>query len=380
MKIISLSGARVLALFALVTVLAGCALPRPGPDKAEIYAGSVQRKGDAFIVAVNDRVTRATSVTPALGFSNSFKHAGLVGSDIIHPGDKLGVSVYENVTDPLLGAPGQKVSQLAEIKVDGAGYIFVPYAGRIKAAGLSVEALRQAITRKLDTQTPDPQVSVIRAPGDGATVTVEGSVTGQGVYPIDRSTRTLAAMIAKAGGVNIPNDVALVSVTRGHKVGEIWLNDLYENPSLDIALRPGDRITVTKDSRAFTALGATGVQTRVPFTSNTMSAIEAIAQVGGLNPLLADPTGVFIYRNEPAAIANAVLGRHDLVGPQRMIYVLDLTKPMGMFEARDFLIRNGDTLYVTQAPFAQWQKVLSAFSGTVGTVGNIARVKSATGF
>ncbi|MDA3888399.1 MAG: polysaccharide biosynthesis/export family protein [Allgaiera sp.] len=351
-------------------------MPRPGPDKAEIYAGSVQRQGDAFIVAVNDRVTRATSVTPALGFSRSFKDAGLVGSDIIHAGDKLGVSVYENVSDPLLGAPGQKVSQLAEIKVDGAGYIFVPYAGRVKAAGLTVEALRQAITRKLDTQTPDPQVSVIRSPGDGATITVEGSVTVQGVYPIDRSTRTLAAMIAKAGGVNIPNDVALVSVTRGDKVGEIWLTDLYENPSLDIALRPGDRITVTKDSRAFTALGATGVQTRVPFTSNTMSAIEAIAQVGGLNPMLADPTGVFIYRNEPAAIANAVLGRHDLMGPQRMIYVLDLTKPMGMFEARDFLIRNGDTLYVTQAPFAQWQKVLSAFTGTIGTV---AQVKTATG-
>ncbi len=376
MKIVNLSGARVLALFALVTVLASCAMPRPGPDKAEIYAGSVQRQGDAFIVAVNDRVTRATSVTPALGFSRSFKDAGLVGSDIIHAGDKLGVSVYENVSDPLLGAPGQKVSQLAEIKVDGAGYIFVPYAGRVKAAGLTVEALRQAITRKLDTQTPDPQVSVIRSPGDGATITVEGSVTVQGVYPIDRSTRTLAAMIAKAGGVNIPNDVALVSVTRGDKVGEIWLTDLYENPSLDIALRPGDRITVTKDSRAFTALGATGVQTRVPFTSNTMSAIEAIAQVGGLNPMLADPTGVFIYRNEPAAIANAVLGRHDLVGPQRMIYVLDLTKPMGMFEARDFLIRNGDTLYVTQAPFAQWQKVLSAFTGTIGTV---AQVKTATG-
>ncbi|WP_102222977.1 polysaccharide biosynthesis/export family protein [Acidimangrovimonas sediminis] len=376
MKICDFAGVRVLACLALVALVAGCALPRPGPNKSEIYEGSVQRKGDAFIVSVNDRVTRATAVTPALGFSKSFERAGLVGSDIIHDGDKLGVSVYENVTDPLLGAPGQKVSQLAEITVDGAGYIFVPYAGRIKAAGLTIEGLRQSITKKLDTQTPDPQVSVIRVPGDGATVTVEGAVTGQGVFPIDRSTRTLAAMIAKAGGVSIPAEVALVTVTRGHQQGKIWLNDLYDNPSLDIALRPGDRITVEKDRRSFTALGATGSQTRVNFDQNTLSAIEAIAQVGGLNPLLADPTGVFVYRNEPAAIANQVLGRTDLVGPQRMIYVLDLTKPEGMFEARDFLIRDGDTLYVTQAPFAQWQKAISAITGSAN---GVASIKTSTG-
>ena len=65
------------------------------------------------------------------------------------------------------------------------------------------------------------------------------------------------------------------------------------------------------------------------------AAIEAIAQVGGLSTSLADPTGVFVFRNEPAEIANMVLGRGDLVGDQRMVYVLDLTQPTGMFEARD---------------------------------------------
>ncbi|MFC2968321.1 polysaccharide biosynthesis/export family protein [Acidimangrovimonas pyrenivorans] len=383
MKIMHSRGARLLALAALVATVAACGLPRPGPNKREIYAGSVQRKGDAFVVEVNSRVTRATAVVPALGFTDAFKHARKIGSDTISPGDKLGISVYENVTDPLLGARGQKVSQLAETKVDGQGYIFVPYAGRIKAAGNSVEALRQAITRKLDTQTPDPQVSVIRLPGDGSTVTVEGGVTGQGVYPIDASTRTLASMLAKAGGVSIQPSVALVSVTRGKTVGKIWLQDLYDNPSLDIALRPGDRITVEKDRRSFTALGATGTQTRVPFDTATLSAIEAIAQVGGLTSNYADPTGVFIFRNEPAEIANAVLGRHDLVGDQRLIYVLDLTKPLGMFNARDFVIRDGDTVYVTEAPFVQWRKTLSALTGTAGSVSSLqsatSSLKSATG-
>jgi polysaccharide export outer membrane protein len=112
------------------------------------------------------------------------------------------------------------------------------------------------------------------------------------------------------------------------------------------------------------ALGATGQQSRIPFETQTVSAIEAIAQVGGLNTNLADPTGVFIFRNEPAEIANVVLGRNDLTGDQRMVYVLNLTAPTGVFDARDFVVRDGDTVYVTEAPWVQWTKTLAALNGT----------------
>ena len=378
MKFTGTRGATALALVALVAVVGACGLPRSGPNKAEIYKGSVLKEGDAFIVTVNARVTRATAVTPALGFSSAFQNAGVVGSDVISPGDVLGLTIFENVKDdPLLGNTGQRVSALTEIQVDGQGYIFVPYAGKIKAAGQSPDSLRQLITRKLDTQTPDPQVQVQRVAGDGSTVIVSGSAGAQGVYPIERPTRTLSSMLARAGGVTIPPEVALIRVTRGATSGKVWLLDLYANPALDIALRPGDQITVEQDTRKFVALGATGAQSLVPFETQTLSAIEAIATVGGLNTSSADPTGVFVFRNEPAAIANAVLGRNDLIGDQRMVYVLDLTQPTGMFEARDFLIRDGDTVYVTEAPFVQWSKTLSAITGTTGAA--TALTDAATG-
>ena len=364
--------ARGLMLVTAMFAVAGCGLPRPGPNKAEIFKGSVLKEGDAFIVTVNSRVTRATAVTPAFGFGSNFRNAGVLGSDMISAGDTLSLTVFENVTDdPLLGNTGQRVSVLETVQVDGQGFIFVPYAGRIKAAGNSPEALRQAIARKLDSQTPDPQVTVTRVAGDGATVSVSGGVGAQGVYPIERPTRTLTAMIARAGGVALEPSVAIVRVTRGGQTGKIWLEDLYANPSLDIALRAGDRVIVENDTRAFVALGATGTQNRVPFTTQTLSAIEAIATVGGLNSSLADPTGVFVFRNEPAEIANVVLGRNDLQGDQRMVYVLDLTAPTGMFEARDFLVRDGDTVYVTEAPFVQWQRTLTAITGTASAAGTV---------
>ena len=158
---------------------------------------------------------------------------------------------------------------------------------------------------------------------------------------------------------------------RGNYSGSIWFEDLYDHPSHDIALRGGDRIIVEQDTRSFTALGATGAQDQVTFESRTLSAIEAIAQVGGLQSTLADPTGVFVFRNEPEEIARQLLGRNDIVGTQRMIYVLDLTRPNGMFMARDFAIRDEDTVYVTEAPYTQFNKAIAAATGSLNAATSV---------
>ncbi len=364
--------ARIAALIGVAFAVGSCGLlPASGPNRNQLLAGSVQRQGDAFVVEVNQRVTQATAVVPALGFPDSLINAGLSDTETIRPGDTLSLVIYENVADGLLAGEGTAAS-ISEVQVDSAGFIFIPYAGRIRASGNTPEALRGIITRNLDEQTPDPQVMVRRETGDGATVSIAGAIGGQGVYPIQRPTRTLSGMLAAAGGVSIEPEIAQITVIRGEQRGTIWFEDLYEDLSFDIALRNGDRILIEEDSRTFTALGATGSQTIVPFQSQVISAIEAIATVGGLNPILADPTGVFVLRNEPEEIAQLVLGRNDLIGTQRMIYVLDLTAPTGMFEARDFVIRDGDTVYVTAAPITQFNNAIRALTGTLSSADTLA--------
>ncbi|WP_432621796.1 polysaccharide biosynthesis/export family protein [Albidovulum sp.] len=372
MFIVNSRRARLLVCVAVVGGLVGCGLPRSGPSKREIFSGSIEQQGDAFIVPVNRNITRLTAVQPSLGFSGAFQSAGLVGSDVINAGDVLSLTIWENVDNGLLASSATGATPLSEMQVDGSGNIFVPYAGRIKAAGNTPDGLRQIITDKLSAQTPDPQVTVSRVAGDGSTVSVMGGVGGQGVYPITQPTRTLSAMLAKAGGVAIEPEIAQITVTRGGRSGKVWLKDLYRNPKMDIALRPGDVILVEKDQRSFTALGATGAQNRVPFETQELSAVEAIAQVGGLSTNFADPTGVFILRDESEGIARQVLGRPDLSGPQRIAYVISLTQPDGLFNARDFMIRDDDTVYVTEAPYVQWQKTLSVLTGSATSADALA--------
>ncbi len=359
---------KLVAAFAAVLVLAACSLPRSGPSRSEIMAGARQDAG-VHILEVTDQVALAARSVESLGFDSSFLNASAARADRISAGDLLSVTVWENVDNGLLASVGQKVTFISDIQVDQNGQIFVPYAGNLKASGKTPEELRRLVTRNLEGQTPDPQVEVRRLAGDGATVSIIGGIAGQGVYPIEPSTRRLTAMLAKAGGVVIEPDVAQIKIQRQGRTGSIWLQDLYDSQMADVALRAGDRIVVEEDRRSFTALGATGGQTQVPFSSRDLSVIEALAQVGGLNSQLADPKGIFVFREEPSYVANRVLGRTDIVAPQRFAYVVDLTKPNGMFVARDFNIRDGDTIYITEAPFVGWQKILTATIGTVNFAG-----------
>ncbi|MFT3974782.1 MAG: polysaccharide biosynthesis/export family protein [Amaricoccus sp.] len=354
----------LVGMIAMIATLAACTLPRSGPTSTDIIRGTNQTELGIHLVDVTPEVAQITRPVEATTIAPAFTDAGVLSPETIRAGDAVSVRVWENVDNGILAGVGQRASNLEALKVDQSGEIFVPYVGEVKASGKTPDELRKDITQRLSSQTPDPQVEVVRIAGDGATVSVMGGVRNPGIFPIDVSTRRLSAMLAKAGGVSTVPDVAQVRIERGGNIGKIWLQDLYDNPALDIALRPNDQIVVEEDRRSFTALGATSGQARVPFNKRDMSALEAIATAGGLDFRSADPTGVFVFRDEPATVANRVLGTSDLVGPQRMAYLIDLTRPEGVFAAREFVIHDEDTVYITEAPLASWARVIAIATAT----------------
>ena len=354
----------MVASLCVVAMVPGCTLPRSGPTAGEIRKAGNVPQYDMHIVTVTPGVAAASRSVEALGFGPEFVNAGSVSPDTISPGDTLSVRVWENVDAGLPAGVGQRATPIEAMQVDQSGAIFMPYVGRVQAAGRTPEQLRETITAGLIDQTPDPQVEVVRAAGDGSTVSVMGGVQSPGVYPIEAPTLRLSSILAQAGGVVMVPDVAQIKLERGGRTGRVWLQDLYDNPRYDVALRPGDRIIVEEDRRSFTALGASTVQQRVPFNKRDMSALEAIAAAGGLDGRAADPTGVFIFRQEDSSVANRVLGRSDLLGPQRMAYLLDLTRPEGLFSARVFVMRDEDTVYITEAPLASWSRVIAIATAT----------------
>ena len=113
------------------------------------------------------------------------------------------------------------------------------------------------------------------------------------------------------------------------------------------------------------------------FPTRDVSVIRAIGTVGGLNDHSADPTGVFLFREEPVDVARRMFPGKKILKPQRVAYVIDLTKPAGMFMARDFMMRDRDVIYVTTAPYVRWMKILQAISPLVSFSG---AARSVSGF
>lgn len=353
---------RLVILPAACLFLASCGMPSAGPSVKDIQDSSVENGGELHIVDVNRTVLVTSAREQSSGFSQNFRNAGSVSVDRIHPGDLLTITIWENVENGLFSTLGQKVTTLPAMQVDQLGNIFIPYAGTVKASGRTPDDLRLKITGLLDVQTPDPQIEVRREAGDGASVSILGGVGGQGVYPIDASSRRLTGMLARAGGITLDPSVVKITVRRGLEVGEIWFQDLLDNPANDIPLRGGDKIVLEKDERYFIAMGTTS-QRRIGFETHNPTVLEALAAVGGLRANSSNAKGIFVFRDEPASIANRVLGRSDLTGSQQFAYLIDLTSESSMLVAGKFPIRDEDTIYVTEAPYVKWRTLLFTVIG-----------------
>ncbi len=353
--------ARASLLAGLILSLGACALPRSGPYYGEVTAAA-PAEIDYDIVRVTAAVARDTRVDERLGFASAFREAPPVDTAAIAPGDVLSITVWENIEQGLLNAEGIGATQLPKVEVDERGFIYVPYVGLVRAADRSVSELRETVRARLAEKTLNPQVDVFATEGRGRMVSVQGRVRAPGLYPIMPETERLLPMLARAGGVTEEPEVVLLKLRRGGTTGRIWVQDLYDEAANDVALRDGDALIAERDRRIFTALGAVGSPATVPFPVRELSVERAMGAVGGLVDATADPTGVFVFRDEGSDLASSP--------SRRVVYLIDLTEPGGMFLAREFIMRDGDTLYVTSAPFTRWMKILQSIAPLVTFAGS----------
>ena len=363
---------RTVGVVCAMLLLSACGLPRSGPYYSEITEG-VAPEGYGFeILPVTPEIARLTTIDERSRFEFTFLETTAEPYYLVARDDVLAVTVWENSDEGLLNPAGVGATPLPQLKVDERGQIFVPYVGLLQASGRSLAQLRREIRERLGGKTVDPQVDVFPVSQNGRSVSIQGVVNAPGIYPIERLTTHILPMMAKAGGTKIDPETVRIKLRRGGVQGEIWLTDLYDAPDNDVHLRAGDHIIAERDRRIFTALGAVGGSQTVQFPTREVSLIRALGVTGGLRENTADPTGVFVFREEPPEIARQIFPGQEFPGPVRVAYIVDLTEPAGMFLARDFKMRDRDTIFVTTAPYVRWLKIMQAISPLI-SFGGAAR-------
>ncbi len=108
----------------------------------------------------------------------------------IGPSDLLSVAVFQ-------------IKDLdREVRVNNAGQVSLPLIGALMAAGQTVNELEGEIAKRYRSRyLQDPQVSVFVKEFASQRVTVGGSVTKPGIFPMT-SSLTLLQAVALGGGVN----------------------------------------------------------------------------------------------------------------------------------------------------------------------------------
>ena len=291
----------------------------------------------------------------------ALRDAEPVSFDKIDVDDRISVIVFEPNTSArsVLGGAGGKTDLLVNVPVDAAGMLNVPFAGVVKAQGLTLEQLNQKLLSQLRRVVLDPQLQVFVQERASKLVTVQGLAGKSGRYALDRRMQRLSHVLAQVAPDQKNPEMLQVAVRRGDIVGRMRLADVYEDLRLDIPLHADDSIVIREVMHNVSVLGAVNQQGPHRIPRRQFSVLDAIALAGGMNEERADPSAVFLFRQS------------ELEESQRsnrwpVIYRLDLGRPEVVLIAKRTLVSDNDVILIGDASFTDVRKVSAALNAILG--------------
>lgn len=361
----------------MISGLTACSLlPSSGPTGPELEDAlkdsnpigiKVVDFGPGMVETLADVTAEESKATPA---------AAVPPPDVdrLGPGDELSVGIFEigaglfsGHTAPI--EPGTEAEQsattpqsLPKLLVNSEGYIYVPYAGRIRAAGLTPAELQGVIEGKLRSQSINPQVIVTVATNIANTVVVSGDVKEPGREKLTLAHETLLDAIALAGGATHLLADMYVKVQGPHHAEALPLALIDLDSKENFVLEPGDRIQLDFLPRTISVFGAGGKVAQLPFDAPHLTLAEALARTGGPNDYEADATAVYLFRYEtPIASQRLNLTPAPAVTP--VVYHANLLDPTSYMLMQRFAMRDRDVIYVANAQTNKFQKIMGIISG-----------------
>lgn len=384
----------LLAWAALPAALTACGdwLPSSGPSASEVASGArPTSSGQArfALIDVDANVVARMETWSAASLQGTFGQQRPASGQVIGVGDYVQVVIWEAAAGGLFsasatqlsGGAGSRTATIPEQVVGPDGAITVPYAGRVRVIGRTPQQVEQAIVAALQGKAIEPQALVTVTKNIANTVTVVSETTGGSRVPLTTRGDRVLDVIATAGGTMAPPHETFVTLVREGRSLRIPMQAILSDPAENVFVRPGDVISVARETQTFTAAGATGVSSVVPFEAMGISLDQAIARAGGLNDQRADPAGVFVIRYERPADYDQLGFRRPDPGPLMQvptIYRVNMRDPNSFFLARRFPIRNKDILYVSSAPATEVQKVVAVLLPFLGIGATAVTVSAAT--
>ncbi|MDI5921870.1 polysaccharide export protein [Halomonas sp. LR5S13] len=346
-------------------VLAGCAIA-PGGDMD-------RRVDESASVDLSDRVD-IKAITPELlqqiererpvaqPQTDELRRAIDQYDYQVGPGDVLSIIVYDH---PELTIPAGAERSAAEAGhiVRPEGTIFYPFLGRIRVAGKTTDEIRIQLTRGLSEYLTDPQVDVFVAQFNSKKAHVTGAVGSPGTLPITNVPLTIVDAVSAAGGPTADaywHELTLIREGREERLSLFALlseGDQTQNR----LLRDGDQLHLpSADNQGIAMLGQVGSPGNLRMNRERLSLTDALSRAGGIDEERGDASGIFVLR--PHSLESKKLAT---------VYQLDVSDATAYMMASRFPLEPSDVVYVTTAPLARWNRVISLLLPSLTLPGDI---------
>ena len=344
-----------IGILIFVTALAACAAA-PGmkmSEPAEVPGGQVVRITPITLDLLSrmeaDRSFRVREVAEEFA---ARPHGYVIGA-----GDVLHITVWDH-PELTIPAGGFRDAETSGQQVGDDGYLYYPYVGMVKAAGMNIAALRDVLTEKLSAYIQNPQLDVRVVAYRSKRVYVVGEVNTPGVLPLNDVPLTIADAISLSGGLTPDAYKSGVNISRSGKVFEIDLKALYDHAdsSQNLMLQHGDIINVLdRSQQKVFVMGEVKVPRSVEILNGQLSLAAALGEVGGVNQSSADSGAIYVVRGT---------NRNT---PE--IFHIDARYATGMLLAERFEMQAQDVIFVDTAAISRWNRVISQLLPSISVIG-----------
>jgi polysaccharide export outer membrane protein len=131
-------------------------------------------------------------------------------------------------------------------------------------------------------------------------------------------------------------------------------------------LRDGDVIHITSaEDQGVAVMGQVLRPGNVALGNERLTLTNAISRSGGINETSAEASGIFVIRSKSESEQQLAT-----------VYQLDVKNAAAFTLGQRFILEPGDVVYVTTAPVARWNRVISLLLPSVELPGSIVDTSS----
>jgi polysaccharide export outer membrane protein len=363
---------KMLVALSLV-IFSGCSMI-PGSHMAgvdlDLEASTLQQDLSNVNIAVIDSALIAQLKESEQTKTQTQKNTPVIteGYDyVLGIGDVLSIGVWDH---PELTIPAavQRTAAFDGFRIQADGTLTFAYAANIPAAGKTIKQLHALLVEKLNKVIEKPQLDLKVVGFNSQRVYVTGEVNKPGALPVTEIPLTLIDALNQAGGLSARADWRTVNFTRNNQVQSIKLDDFYTQGDIsqNRLLQHGDIIHVNRtDNQKVFVLGDVTNAGSIEINRYGLSLAEALSDVGGLNENTANANGVFVLRKRPDNKNGVIADVYQLYAQNVVALVL----------ADQFKLQARDIVYVTTAPIARWNRLISQLVPTIQAFENISTIK-----